>query len=67
MNHHQHDALERVRDAHAVLRSFMHLADTDIPTPVREDTYGQLTDELLDAVGAAHAAGIPEAVIFDNM
>ncbi|MDT2007108.1 hypothetical protein FXW78_25820 [Rhodococcus opacus] len=67
MNHEQRGALERVRDACAVLSSFMLLADTDIRAPVRGDTYRQLTDELLDAVDAAEAAGIPEAVIFDNM
>ncbi|MCQ4119706.1 hypothetical protein [Rhodococcus tibetensis] len=63
----QRGALERVRDAHAVLRSFMYLTDPNIPTPVRVDTYRQLTDELMEAVGAAQTAGVPEAVIFDNM
>lgn len=67
MTDEQRVALERVRDAHAVLRSFLSLPHTDIPGPIYHDTYRQLTDELLEAVGDAQTAGVPEAVIFDNM
>jgi hypothetical protein len=63
----QRRALERVRDSCAVLGSFLHARTTDVPRAVRRVTYRQLTGDLMDAVAAAHSAGVPEPVIFDNM
>ncbi|MFD7011978.1 MULTISPECIES: hypothetical protein [Rhodococcus] len=61
------ELLGRVRDACAVLHSFLRTAHPGIPVAAREGTYRQLTDELRDAVDAAQAAGVPEDVIFDTM
>ncbi|PQP18978.1 hypothetical protein [Rhodococcus opacus] len=61
------ELLERVRDACVVLHSFLRTARSGIAVSAREGTYRQLTDELRDAVDAAQAAGVPEAVIFDTM
>ncbi|RZK95340.1 MAG: hypothetical protein EOP30_04510 [Rhodococcus sp. (in: high G+C Gram-positive bacteria)] len=63
----QQQALERVRDTCAVLRSFLHTTRTGVPAPVWHATYGQLTGDLQDAAEAAHRAGIPHGVIFANM
>ncbi|CAG7639684.1 hypothetical protein SIM91_03620 [Rhodococcus opacus] len=60
-------ALEHVRDTYAVLRTFMRADNTGVPARVWRDTYRQLTGDLMNAVGAARTAGVPEHVIFDCM
>ncbi|UZG59620.1 hypothetical protein [Rhodococcus opacus] len=66
MNADQHGALERVRDACAVLRTFMHAQHTGVSALVWYDTYRQLTGDLMDAVLGARTAGIPEHIIYDS-
>ncbi|MDV6248024.1 hypothetical protein R1X32_09025 (plasmid) [Rhodococcus opacus] len=61
----QRGALEHVRDTYAVLRTFMRADNTGVPARVWGDTYRQLTGDLMNAVGAARIAGVPEHVIFD--
>nr|WP_271209154.1 hypothetical protein [Rhodococcus wratislaviensis]GLK33617.1 hypothetical protein GCM10017611_04590 [Rhodococcus wratislaviensis] len=69
MNAEQRRALEQVRDACAVLHSFMGTTDSTrrVPVMVWYGTYQQLTSELMDAVVGAQLAGVPEHVIFDSM
>jgi hypothetical protein len=67
MEEDQRRALERVRDACAVLRCFMHTRATGVPVQVRYATYRQLTGDLMQAVSTVRCLGVPERLIFDNM